>query len=183
MDRPCLDPDTLGKHLEEPYRSAFLHHLFWGNLRWQGDNVDIGVMLRGTCGTYVRKFTEMFPELKEQPGFINFQVGIENYRPGEHYWCVHEDGRIIDPTLEQFYHARNGYQPFYKPLDEEKDIIQIGKCMNCGSEIYGTMKELKENGGRKELCDDILDENGEVEESCAADYERYMRREAAGLGR
>lgn len=177
MDRPTLDPDTLGLHLQEPYRSHFLHMLFWGNLKWLGET-PVMAMLRSTCGTYAKRFTEKFPELKEQPGFIA-PMGWKGVTKGsEHIWCVKEDGTVVDPTLEQFYWAAVDHiEPVYHNLDKENDIIAIGKCMNCGFEIYGTYNQLMEEG-RQELCADVLDpETGTIEQSCASEYEQAMRRE------
>lgn len=72
----------------------------------------------------------VFPELKRVRGWYG---GIE------HWWCKLGD-EIIDPTAAQF---RPGGE--YKEFREGIDAEQIGKCMNCGMEIWDKDPETLES--------------------------------------
>lgn len=84
-------------------------------------------VLHNKCEHYSKSFAKRFPELKAVPGFID---------GSEHWWC--EDmatGEIVDPTVSQFM-FNPGYEPEYSPLSEGKYLHRIGRCMNCGDEMY-----------------------------------------------
>jgi hypothetical protein len=82
----------------------------------------------GLCCVAVKKMKEAFPELEVQRGF--------RYPGGEHWWLKTADGTIIDPTENQFY--SDGEYKQFEPGDE----VRIGKCMNCGWELYDTVESL-----------------------------------------
>jgi hypothetical protein len=110
------------------------------------ETISIPYLLKGKCYAWTHKFVEAFPQLRQVCGF---------YGHGEHYWCVEPDGTIVDPTVEQF--------------DEALDQIYLGKCMNCGSEIYGLKAE-----GRQEICPP---EEGEEESDCSRSLTAYYNSE------
>ncbi|QIG77689.1 hypothetical protein EVB64_102 [Rhizobium phage RHph_TM61] len=123
-------------------------------------------VLRAKCMEYTKKFIEKFPHLKRVSGFIANKDFIfnpeEDVSPGtEHWWCVDVDGMIVDPTRGQF--TRN-VELKYIEFDEKIHQIQIGKCPNCGMEIYGLVSDAGKHGG---LCS----------EKCFDDYSEYMNGE------
>lgn len=83
----------------------------------------------GMCGAATNEMCKKFPELKRVPGFVSTMYGLR-----EHWWCVSPDGSIVDPTKEQFKGV--GGILSYQEVGRE-DSVRLGKCMNCGAEIYG----------------------------------------------
>jgi hypothetical protein len=59
----------------------------------------------------------------------------------EHWWCVDKDGKIVDPTAEQFPSKGLG---FYTPFDGYVE------CAQCGKKIQ---EEKAEMAGRFPVCD------------------------------
>jgi len=81
----------------------------------------------GACGGATKEMCKEFPELKRVPGFVSTIHGLM-----EHWWCVAPDGSIVDPTKDQFKGGVLSYQEV-----GDSDSVRLGKCMNCGAEIYG----------------------------------------------
>lgn len=104
-----------------------------------GNDLNIFHLVRGHCQQFCEKFINQFPNLKMTPGF---------YLDNEHFWCYDETGFIIDPTVEQF--GGKFLEPVennYRVYNKETDIIRLGRCMNCGDEIFGIAAE-----GEKSVC-------------------------------
>lgn len=106
-------------------------------------------LARAECNSWTMRFVEKFPHLKRVAGFYGAPEDVwlndpdeEIYRT-EHWWCVDTDGTIVDPTAEQFMHGDFVYTPF----DEAKHRIKIGRCMECGDDIFGLKAE-----GPKSAC-------------------------------
>jgi hypothetical protein len=120
--------------LVETSRKSFCH------------NVSRAGAVRGNCVSWSKKLSEKFPELKVVVGFCNGQ---------EHAWCETSENEIIDATWEQFGIIRQ-----YEEYDEnnQEHAVKIGRCMNCGEEIFGKMTD-----DHKDFCDD----------RCAKDYFDY----------
>src|ERR1035437_1476152 len=89
----------------------------------QRDSLTPRDLVRARCGEFTQEFVEKFPHLKRVAGFVG---GIE------HWWCVDIDGAIVDPTAEQFHG-----EPEYVPYIAAEHEVRLGRCMNCGDEIYG----------------------------------------------
>lgn len=49
-----------------------------------------------------------------------------------HWWLVDPDGEIVDPTAGQFELGILRYDEY-----AEGDDLRLGRCMHCGSEIWG----------------------------------------------
>lgn len=127
---------------------------------WNALNNDPDLTLRMLCqgNCHIAKdFAEEF-DLEVREGFCNGT---------EHFWCVDKEGRIIDPTAEQFHGPRE-----YRELDPEKDEIQVGRCPNCGWEIYATKNQALRGEVRTDICS----------EECAESYTTYICREATRYG-
>jgi hypothetical protein len=98
----------------------------------------------GRCKEEVEAMHEAFPELVIVKGFIytDFGAGYESERIREHWWLKDEEGTIFDPTAGQF--------PFIECYREYKegDDVRIGKCMHCGTVLWG------QPGTSKTFCND-----------------------------
>ncbi len=83
---------------------------------------------RGFCGSAVKEMQKQFPELIIVRGFcLNIPYG-----KSEHWWLVTPKGEIVDPTANQFLNVVEYIE--YKEGME----IRVGKCINCGCDIYDT---------------------------------------------
>lgn len=104
-----------------------------------------GIVL-GECIRATAEMLAAFPELREVRGHVHCMWGKRG-----HVWCVDQSGAIIDPTRTQFpgpieYEA-------WKPGDE----VCVGKCMNCGEEIWRGVQDLA-NVKTECVCSDGCDE-------------------------
>lgn len=95
----------------------------------------------GKCKQAVEEMRETFPELKEVRGHVYCDWGKRG-----HAWLEDNDGNIIDPTSLQFMVIFE-YEP-WKPGDE----VLVGKCMNCGEQIWAAVKTLDEPPASKSTC-------------------------------
>ncbi len=86
--------------------------------------------VRGRCDRATALMVEQFPELKRQPGFVHCSWGAD-----QHWWCVTEDGVIVDPTANQFPGTFH-YDPIDVTNPEDVKRIPIGVCANCSADIY-----------------------------------------------
>lgn len=129
------------------------------------ETISIPYLLKGKCYGWTSIFVQKFPHLKQVCGF---------YGHGEHFWCVDVDGTIVDPTIEQF-HDGTGDPAKYRVLDESVDRIFLGKCMNCGWEIYGLKSE-----GHQSVC---RPGENDPDRDCQAELERYYNGLTSGARR
>lgn len=122
---------------------------------------------RGDCALASEEMCRSFPELRKVRGWflINLPEGglseanLQMIRRGEygleHWWCVTQEGDIVDPTLIQFdsisYTRRliglswlGLFQQFsegitadqYVQFREEVDSEPVGRCMCCGGYVW-----------------------------------------------
>jgi hypothetical protein len=86
---------------------------------------------RGQCVIACDEMRKTFPELIEVRGWFYYS---------EHCWLQTSDGTIVDPTVSQF--ATWGISPeayrAWKPGDE----VRVGRCMECGDDIYRAVQTL-----------------------------------------
>ena len=88
----------------------------------------------GKCREACKEMVKAFPELKEIRGHVHCQWGKR-----AHLWLETDCGEIIDPTASQF---PSIYQyEVWKPGDR----VRVGKCMNCGEEIWRAVDNLDED--------------------------------------
>lgn len=97
--------------------------------------------LLGRCKEAVEEMVLAFPELKKVPGHVYCGWG----RRG-HWWCVTSDGKIVDPTVQQFDIVFE-YEPWVPGTE-----VRVGKCMECGEEIWKAIQSLEEEPGRETFC-------------------------------
>jgi len=95
----------------------------------------------GMCGKATEEMCRVFPELTRVPGHVYTMRGRL-----EHWWCVAPDGSIVDPTYSQFKGGVLQYE-----LVRAEDEVRLGKCMNCGAEVYGPFSV-----GRRSMCLPLL---------------------------
>lgn len=93
-----------------------------------------------------------FPELEIVKGWCNGH---------EHAWCVTPTGTIVDPTAIQYTDPEGcyGYPDLKYEAWEPGMEVRVGKCMECGSDIYAAVQSL--DGVRRTFCDD----------TCRSDFE------------
>lgn len=115
----------------------------------------------GECRTATELMVKEFPELKRVAGHV-YTLG---WGKRSHFWCVTPDGSIVDPTARQF-PGLLGYEP-WKPGDE----VCVGKCMNCGCEIWRKVQSL-EDVKRECICG----------RECETSFESYLNGDAKDTG-
>lgn len=111
----------------------------------------------GNCEPAVLALLQAFPELKHVRGHVWTTWGKR-----AHNWAITSDGNIVDPTASQF-EAIFEYEP-WKP----GDLVRVGKCMNCGDEIWRTTESLDKAIKQECICSDI----------CKNEFELYLQGEA-----
>ena len=94
----------------------------------------------GKCKEACLLMQKDFPELKVTNGFVELAFVEE---PVTHWWCVTQEGVIVDPTSFQ-YEANGSPIMSYEEISEEhpERLFEKRKCMNCG-EYYYVTPELK----------------------------------------
>jgi len=98
------------------------------------------------CQDAVEKMVEAFPELEKVPGHV-FVMG---WGQRAHWWCVTSEGEIVDPTKSQFPMVFD-YEAWVPGTE-----VYVGKCMNCGAEIYKAVQKLEEAAGLNTgVCSDV----------------------------
>jgi hypothetical protein len=92
----------------------------------------------GRCAGATKEMHEAFPELRLVCGHV-YSI---SHGCSQHWWLETVDDEIIDPTASQF-SMIGSYKEY-----QEGDEVRVGKCMNCGDDIYG--HSLKD--GSKSVC-------------------------------
>lgn len=80
------------------------------------------------CDTRTRLMVEAFPELRRVPGYYYCPI----WGRRTHWWCVTQDGTVIDPTATQF--PLRGIGVYEEVTDFSK--LPTGVCMDCGDPVY-----------------------------------------------
>ncbi len=99
----------------------------------------------GRCSSATKEMQAAFPELKRVAGFVTTFMGAQL----EHFWLMTEAGEIVDPTVSQFPGGVLEYRAF-QPLDE----VRVGRCMECGDDIYAALQSLDDTPQRRSICSD-----------------------------
>ena len=95
--------------------------------------VRIGGEPLGKCQEACKEMVTAFPELKKIRGHVHCPWGKR-----AHVWLEDTEGKIVDPTSSQFPYIFK-YE-VWKPGDE----VRVGKCMNCGNEIWKSVSLTKQ---------------------------------------
>lgn len=93
----------------------------------------------GACKSATTKMVADFPELKAVAG----RVLSDTMLAQEHWWCVTQDGSVVDPTAEQFelFYGTSADRLEYIPF-EPGDYVRVGRCMYCGFDINAKVDVL-----------------------------------------
>lgn len=102
--------------------------------------------LAAQCAQATQEMVCVFPELRRVAGYA---LTLQGKRA--HWWCETPAGDVSDPTADQFAYGVAEYIEWH-PGDE----VCVGKCMNCGEEIWRAVRSL--DGSRVEICRDACRE-------------------------
>ena len=80
----------------------------------------------GKCAEVSQMMQEAFPELERVRGYVYTPWGKR-----EHWWLKTTDETIVDPTADQFPSIFE-YEEWHEGMER-----RLGKCMDCGEEIWG----------------------------------------------
>lgn len=106
----------------------------------------------GQCKPEVEAMKEKFPELEVVRGHVTAWFSSVGPMRRAHWWLTDPEGNIVDPTAGQFELGVGDYEPW-----TEGDPIRLGRCMNCGEEIWGTPEENKDSCCCSERCARVLE--------------------------
>ena len=111
--------------------------------------------VRGKCKSAVEEMIMDFPELRIAKGMVWCPYPYEEQ---QHWWCVTTDGIVVDPTVSQF--------PAVLSYEEHKegDPIIVGKCLNCGDDIWEPNRDTGEPAYSSSICN----------ASCERSYLAYL---------
>lgn len=97
----------------------------------------------GQCMKASEEMQKVFPELE----LVRGHVYVPGWGKRGHVWLQTKEGAIVDPTASQFPEILE-YEP-WRPGDE----VLVGKCMECGDEIWAEVNDLGEPGHARSFCD------------------------------
>ena len=103
-------------------------------LTWIAENV---TKTYGKCAEVTAQMQSTFSELRRVRGHYYCLIWGER----EHWWLVDPDGRIVDPTAQQFPSSGTGS---YVEWDESQPE-PTGRCPNCGGLCYDGDQVCSEN--------------------------------------
>ena len=84
----------------------------------------------GRCLDEAKIMKNKFPELTLIKGHV---YAPPPWGKRAHWWLTTPEGEIVDPTRGQFPPLFDSeYEPF-----KDGDDVRLGKCMNCGKELWG----------------------------------------------
>ena len=100
---------------------------------WITDYLARNTSVYGKCKEVSAKMQKAFPELVIVPGYVDTMWGRR-----DHFWLVDPTGQVVDPTESQFPGGVFAYEA-WRP----GSLTRVGKCMECGDEIWRPMDTLK----------------------------------------
>jgi hypothetical protein len=104
----------------------------WVEQRVEADYQGEAWRMMGQCRQEAEKMGEAFPELRVVKGHVTVWREILQPQRTAHWWCVAVEGEIVDPTRGQYPWPVTDYEQYV-----EGDPVRLGKCANCGDEIWG----------------------------------------------
>ncbi len=100
---------------------------------WIREHYPTSELARNQCSIATREMLKQFPELLRVRGWYGWT---------QHWWLKTANGEVVDPTAMQF------SQPidlsFYREFREGIDAEMIGKCPDCGEELWDKDPETLE---------------------------------------
>jgi len=97
----------------------------------------------GKCTEATKEMKEAFPELTVVPGHVFTDWGQRG-----HMWLTDSGDQIVDPTRSQF-NLIFEYVPW-----TPGQSVRVGRCMNCGDEIWVAVQTLDKDPGHRSICSD-----------------------------
>lgn len=119
--------------------------------KWITDYLARTPNVYGLCKEATAEMQKAFPELQLVPGYVETFWGRR-----DHFWLKAPDGTILDPTESQFPGGISSYDPWKPGM-----LTRVGKCMNCGDEIWRNRDSLtygKVEGSCSDECTNALNE-------------------------
>lgn len=114
----------------------------------------------GRCAEATKALVEAFPQLRRVAGEITVQGPFNTiHREIQHWWCVDEAGKVVDPTARQYFRVLE-YYPY--PEDHPAFTRPRRVCANCGQAHYGDDETV---------CSD----------ECGEEYAKAITRSARGF--
>ncbi len=98
----------------------------------------------GQCRPAAEAMHAAYPELRITRG----HVVVLGWGIRGHWWLTAPDGAVVDPTASQFPGVLHYAE--WTPGEE----VRIGKCMECGEEIWAALESLDEPPPVKRFCND-----------------------------
>lgn len=86
----------------------------------------------GKCKEITHAMVKAFPKLTRVRGFYM----CADWGKRAHWWLVDAEGKVVDPTADQFpSQGTSEYAQWIEGSEEPTD-----KCMNCGGYTYGAKR-------------------------------------------
>lgn len=106
-----------------------------------------GGYVLGKCKDAAKEMASAFPELTVTRGHVQCSWGKRG-----HWWLLDPEGTIVDPTASQFpdIFEYEQWQP--------GDTVRVGKCMECGDEIWAPVFELDSEPPQQSICSSACEE-------------------------
>lgn len=115
-----------------------------GHQEWIDAYVARNKSVFGKCKEATEEMAAAFPELKRVPGHVE----VMGWGRRAHWWLETADGEIVDPTVSQFPMVFE-YEPF-----EPGSPVRVGRCMDCGDDIYDHPQSLTDAPKVRSFCND-----------------------------
>lgn len=132
-----VEPRDLDRVPPESFADAKALKLKDTIARWVQEQYPDHAKAHGRCREAAHKLVAAFPEagLRITKGHVYCP---EPWGKRGHWWCVDEEGEIVDPTAHQFTSGIFRYEEY-----QEGDPIRHGPCMYCGVCIWGPPEEAR----------------------------------------
>lgn len=117
----------------------------WGGdkyVEWMTEHYPTAESAYGQCQKAVQGMILAFPELREAKGHALTAWGRR-----QHFWCLTEDGEVVDPTAIQY---PTGVWEYEEATEET--LVRVGPCVYCGVDIMMPLKDARQS--QKMTCSD-----------------------------
>lgn len=127
----------------------------------------------GECKKYATEMAAAFPELTLVAGHVETM----GWGRRGHWWLETPSGDIVDPTARQF------HGPILYSAWDPTEPVRLGKCMNCGEEIWECVESL-DKATQKGICGDrcerefiayLMGDEGNLRAQMVTDFEATRR--------
>lgn len=113
--------------------------------------------VQGQCVNFCKQMNIAFPELEFVFGCVESENCADNIsyngklilKQFPHAWLLTSDGKIIDPTLNQFINLPNLKYVRFRDGD-----TYTGSCYNCGRLAFNKMPTCHDHDCQQSFCED-----------------------------